>query len=102
MLGRQAHPGLDERRQSVTGRGQDWLKLLSSVTPAGQLVDRMGVLRELLHEVEKRMTRVDELERRVEELEHRVDELSKPARRARRASGARKRPSKASRSEAKD
>jgi hypothetical protein len=93
----------DERRQPLTGGGQDWLKVLASrMTPAGQLVDRIGLLGDLLAEVEKRLTGLDELERRVDELERRIDELSKPAQSGRTATAGRKRRSTGARSQPKN
>jgi hypothetical protein len=87
----------------MTGRGQDWLKLLASrATPAGQLVDRVGLLGDLLDEIQKRLTGLDELERRVDELERRVDELSRPTRAARKGTAPRKPRSEAPRPQAND
>jgi hypothetical protein len=80
----------------MTERGQDWLRLLASrATPAGQLLDRVGLLGDLLDEVQKRLTGLDELERRINELERRVDELSRPPRAARKGTAPPKRRSAA-------
>ena len=57
-------------------QAQDLFKLFASrAVPGAQLVDRVAVLGDLLEEVQKRMSGIDELEGRVAELERRVNEL---------------------------
>jgi hypothetical protein len=64
----------------MTDSSSDLLKLFARrVTPAGQLIDRVGVMGDLLDELQKRLTGVEALERRVAELERQVAELSADA-----------------------
>lgn len=70
-------PAARQKRGAMTDSSTDLLKLFARrVMPAGQLIDRVGVLGDLLDEIQKRLTGVEALERRVAELERRVAELS--------------------------
>ncbi len=71
--------------------GQDFLRLLANrAVPGARLLDRAGLVRDLLEEMEKRLAGLDELEQRITALERRVEQLSPAADRREARASARK------------